>query len=186
MFSSLIERLAVSLDSAGIAYMLIGGQAVLLYGEPRLTRDIDITLGLPPSDVERLLALAANLAAEVLADKPAEFAAETSVLPCRDSATSIRIDFIFSWSAYEQEALSRVNKVTLGASQVCFASPEDVVVHKMVAGRPRDLEDVRSILVKNPGLDLDYIRKWLAEFDAALSAEYTNSFEKILEDTQQN
>jgi len=26
--------------------MVIGGQAVLLYGEPRLTRDIDITLGI--------------------------------------------------------------------------------------------------------------------------------------------
>lgn len=26
--------------------MIIGGQAVLLYGEPRLTKDLDVTLGI--------------------------------------------------------------------------------------------------------------------------------------------
>ncbi len=41
----LIKNLAVELSRKGIDYMIIGGQAVLIYGEPRLTRDIDITLG---------------------------------------------------------------------------------------------------------------------------------------------
>jgi len=186
MFSSLIERLAAALESAGIPYMLIGGQAVLLYGEPRLTRDIDVTLGLPPSDVDRLLSLAAGLSLDILAGRPAEFAAETSVLPCREPATAIRIDFIFSWSAYEQEALNRVNRVTLGATEVCFASPEDVVVHKIIAGRPRDLEDVRSILIKNPGLDLEDVRKWLTEFDASLSGAYGQTLEQMLEELRQD
>jgi hypothetical protein len=39
MFQALLVRLARALDSAGIPYMVIGGQAVLLYGEPRLTRN---------------------------------------------------------------------------------------------------------------------------------------------------
>jgi hypothetical protein len=34
-----------ALDASGLPYMVIGGQAVLLHGEPRLTRDVDITLG---------------------------------------------------------------------------------------------------------------------------------------------
>ncbi len=37
MFTQLLERLATALDLAEIPYMIIGGQAVLLYGEPRLT-----------------------------------------------------------------------------------------------------------------------------------------------------
>lgn len=41
MFKELLARLADLLDQKGIPYMIIGGQAVLLYGEPRLTRDID-------------------------------------------------------------------------------------------------------------------------------------------------
>lgn len=45
MFERLLERLAGSLDRHKIPYMVIGGQAVLVYGEPRLTRDIDVTVG---------------------------------------------------------------------------------------------------------------------------------------------
>ena len=46
MFEKLIVKVASSLKKHGIPYMIIGGQAVLLYGTPRLTRDIDITLGI--------------------------------------------------------------------------------------------------------------------------------------------
>ena len=46
MFERLLQRLSRELEARSITYMVIGGQAVLLYGEPRLTRDIDITLGL--------------------------------------------------------------------------------------------------------------------------------------------
>ncbi|HBR21659.1 MAG TPA: hypothetical protein DD713_03700 [Nitrospiraceae bacterium] len=46
MFEKLIVKVASSLKKHEIPYMIIGGQAVLLYGTPRLTRDIDITLGI--------------------------------------------------------------------------------------------------------------------------------------------
>ncbi|MCS7312955.1 MAG: hypothetical protein NZ742_08605 [Acidobacteria bacterium] len=50
MFLELLERIAQVLETADLPYMVIGGQAVLLYGEPRLTQDIDITLG---ADLDR-------------------------------------------------------------------------------------------------------------------------------------
>ena len=46
MFKKLLEKIARGLDKRKIPYMVIGGNAVLIYGEPRLTQDIDITLGL--------------------------------------------------------------------------------------------------------------------------------------------
>ena len=46
MFEELIARIAGELKKADLPYMIIGGQAVLLYGSPRMTKDIDITLGL--------------------------------------------------------------------------------------------------------------------------------------------
>ena len=45
MFEDLIAKIALSLEEASLPYMIIGGQAVLLYGEPRLTRDIESPLG---------------------------------------------------------------------------------------------------------------------------------------------
>ena len=50
MFEKLIRRVAQRLDDDKIPYMVIGGQAVLVYGRPRPTRDIDTTLGIDTSD----------------------------------------------------------------------------------------------------------------------------------------
>jgi poly-beta-1,6-N-acetyl-D-glucosamine synthase len=43
MFQPLLARIGRLLDEARVSYMVIGAQAVLVYGEPRLTEDIDIT-----------------------------------------------------------------------------------------------------------------------------------------------
>jgi len=47
---------------------------------------------------------------------------------------------------------------------------EEIIIHKVFAGRARDLEGIKSILLKNPSsLNFSYIRKWLSEFDKSLS-----------------
>lgn len=48
MLSQLLEKIARSLEEQGIDYMIIGGQAVLVHGQPRLTQAIDIALGIGP------------------------------------------------------------------------------------------------------------------------------------------
>ena len=179
MFERLLERIARALDSIRLPYMVIGGQAVLLYGEPRLTKDIDITLG---ADLERLpdlLSLLQSLQFKPLAD-PDTFTRKTMVLPCSDPSTGIRIDLIFSFSPYEQQALTRVTTVKIGETAVRFASVEDLIIHKMIAGRSRDLEDIKSVLLKNPAMDLAYIRHWLRDFAAAVHETYVERFEQIL------
>lgn len=182
MASRLVSRLALTLTEHGIPYMLIGGQAVLLYGEPRLTKDVDVTLGIPPSDLERLLRVVASLKLKILVDNVEDFVRQTAVLPCHDSETGLRVDFVFSWSAYERAALERVRIVEVRGTPVSYASPEDVVVHKMIAGRPRDLEDVFGIMVRNPDIDLDYVRDWLARFDDALAGDLLARLQSVLDD----
>jgi predicted nucleotidyltransferase len=99
------------------------------------------------------------------------------VLPCRDPDSDIRLDLVLSHSRYEQEALARARTVETGGAAVRFASPEDLVVHKIVAGRPRDLEDVRSVLLKNPDIDRGLILRCLAEFESALEEPFRQRFE---------
>ena len=57
MFEKILKKLAAALAKAGIPYMIIGGQAVLLYGEPRLTRDIDVTLGIGSEELDQVLSV---------------------------------------------------------------------------------------------------------------------------------
>ena len=96
-----------------------------------------------------------------------------------DAATRIRLDLIFSFSPYEREALLRVRHVEIDAVLVRFASPEDIVILKLVAGRPRDLEDVRHILAMQEEIDGAYIRGWLKQFDAALVRNLVRQFEEL-------
>ena len=162
--------------------MVIGGQAVLLYGEPRLTKDIDITLGGGVEKLAKITAVAGRLSLRSLVDDPETFVHETMVLPVMDDATGIRVDFIFSHSPYEQEALARARDIPLEAGTVRFASLEDVVIHKIIAGRGRDIEDVKAILLKNPQYDHGYITRWLEEFDRSLDEDFSGVFHKVREE----
>jgi len=183
MFEELLERIAGALDRAKIPYMVIGGQAVLVYGEPRLTKDIDVTLGADVGRLAEVVAMASNAGLSPLVD-PETFVHETLVLPCEDPASRIRVDFIFSHSAYEAEAIERSRGVRIGSSIVRFASLEDLVVHKMIAGRPRDIEDVESLLLKNPAVDLTQVRHHLQGFTEALAQPLLRRFDRIVRRTE--
>lgn len=175
ILSALLGRIAAALERGGIPYMVIGGYAAILYGEPRLTRDIDITVGLGPDRLAELLRVVHD--AGLRPEQGAEALARTSyVLPCADPATQIPVDFILSVSAYEQEALRRTRAVVVHDVPVRFASVEDVLVHKIVAGRPRDIEDARAILAKGPPLDRSYLMGWLVEFEQTLSTSLVQRF----------
>jgi len=179
MFTELLEQLGLALNASAIPYMLIGGQAVLLYGEPRLTRDIDLTLGIGPEHLPDLLKMVEAIGLQVRVADAMQFVTQTMVLPCEQPGTGIRVDFLFSSSPYEQQALQRARVVTIGRAELRFAALEDLIIHKVIAGRPRDLEDVRTMLLKNPNVDAAYIRQWLEEFERALAEPYPQRFEEI-------
>jgi predicted nucleotidyltransferase len=171
MFEELLSKIAKALDAEGIPYMVTGGQAVLLHGEPRLTRDIDITLGAAADRVSDLLKIAHSLDLKPLPQDPESFVLSTLVLPVRDEATGIRVDFIFSMTPYEREAIARARKSLIAGMEVSFASVEDLIILKIFAHRPRDMEDVKNILVKNPGADVALVKKWLRLFDRSSRGE---------------
>ena len=156
--------------------MVFGGQAVLLYGEPRLTRDIDITLGVDPSQPAPVLRVIEELQLRTLVDDVGAFLQQTFVLPVVDPKTNVRVDFVFSLTEYERQAIDRSKIVRISGVDVRFVSLEDLIVMKVVAGRPRDLEDVVSVIRKNPGFDRAYVEKWLNQFDSELDGRFLLAF----------
>ncbi|HLF13794.1 MAG TPA: nucleotidyl transferase AbiEii/AbiGii toxin family protein [Bacteroidota bacterium] len=179
MFQTLLVKLASLLDRASIPYMVIGGQAVLYHGEPRLTRDIDITLGNDIDKLEDVLRSLDGSGLDVAASDIERFTFETHVLPLVEKASGIRVDLIFSFSEYEREALRRAISVPLGERMVRFVSVEDLIIHKLVAGRPRDLEDVRGILARSPRTDDAYLEKWLRSLGKTLDRDLAGEYRGI-------
>jgi hypothetical protein len=186
MFEKLIIRIAATLNKYDMPYMIIGGQAVLLYGSPRLTMDIDITLGLGSGKLPLVVDALREIGLKIIPEHYEEFVRETSVLPAKDETTGIRVDFIFSFTPYEQKAISRARNVAIDDGTARFASVEDVIIHKIFAGRPRDLEDVLGILHKNAAIDVEYIGLWLKEFESSTERQGTfmDVFETLLEETK--
>lgn len=152
--------------------MLIGGQAVLLHGAPRLTEDIDVTLGVDPSALPAVRAVCQELDLQPLPADVDRFVRETFVLPAADPKTRVRIDFVFSSTPYERQAIARAVRVELAGVAVPFATAEDLVIHKLFAGRARDEEDVIGVVRRKGGeLDWSYLERWSREFAAVPGRE---------------
>lgn len=179
MFQRLLKKISRESRKASIPYMVIGGQAVLLYGEPRLTRDIDITLGIGVNELGKITKIVSIIGLKILVKNGKEFVERNMVLPTIEKKSGIRVDFIFSFSPYGRQAIERGKDIKLGRTPVRFASLEDVVIHKVIAGRARDIEDVKSILLKNPKYGSHEIAKCLKEFDHSLGENFLKVFRRI-------
>ncbi|MFO7665973.1 MAG: DUF6036 family nucleotidyltransferase [Desulfobacterales bacterium] len=181
MFDKILARLGAILNESNLPYMIIGGQAVLLYGEPRLTMDIDITLGVGIDYLDALIRMIKKIPLKSIPEDSTAFVKQTMVFPAVDESTGIRVDFIFSFTPYELQAIKRANHIKILGQDVAFARVEDLIIHKIFAGRPRDMEDVRIILLKNRDIDTRYIENWLMEFDAAADEKiFLSGFKALL------
>ena len=170
------------LKSLKIPYTLIGGVAVQLWGEPRYTQDVDVTVILDMTrETELIHAIAANFSPRITDAE--EFAMENRVLLVR-SSSGCPIDFSLGLPGYEESMISRALKVdfTHELRDINVCTPEDLIIMKMIAGRPRDLDDIESIIVRQQEtLDVGYIRERLADFAELLEMpELLDGFEKLM------
>jgi predicted nucleotidyltransferase len=139
--------------------------------------------GVDIDKLDHLLNVLRDLSLTPLPEDMETFVKETMVLPTQHEKTGIRVDFIFSYTPFENNAIKRARAVKILGQKVAFATPEDLIIHKVFAGRPRDLEDVRIVLLKNSDIDVQYIRKWLREFDESSNHDaLLENFENILKD----
>jgi len=156
-------QLHLFLSTHRIPYAIIGGIAVQRWGQPRLTRDVDLTVLLPPGEEEPILR-------EIVAAFPARiedavtFALEHRVLPIEVPGGS-EADLSLGLPGYEEHVIARVVLYDLGhGREVRLCSAEDLVIHKALAGRPQDLLDIEGIVARQGDkLDTSYVRQWLEE-----------------------
>lgn len=163
-FARLLAAIAGEAKGRDLPFMMVGGQAVLLHGAPRLTHDIDLTVGVGPDEVQDVLDVCQALGLRTLARNPVQFARETFVCPAVDEATGVRVDFIFSATRYEETAIGRAVEVIVAGEPVPFASAEDLILLKLFSGRERDMEDARTVVARQTALDWQYLEHWGREF----------------------
>jgi hypothetical protein len=149
-------------------WYLFGAQAVTLFGVPRLSADVDVTLKLEGDAPAELIEAMRAAGFTPRIDDP-EFVRRTRVLPFVHEATGMPLDVVLAGSGLEDEFLDRARIVDLGGVEVPVISPEDLVIAKVLAGRPKDAEDARGVLrAQGPGLDTARIERVLGLLEEAL------------------
>jgi hypothetical protein len=159
-----LGKVAAACDRAGVRYAIIGGVAANAYGLGRVTRDADFVVELAPGDPAPAGRLARELLHEGFRFSPEMFEARLA----RGASLFflhlglVRADLLFARP--DRPALEHRRVIEYEGRRLWFASPEDVVALKLVAGRPRDLEDARGILaVKRDRLDRARLRATAAD-----------------------
>jgi predicted nucleotidyltransferase len=180
MLINLLLKVVKELDKNKIPYIIIGGQAVNLHGIVRATQDIDITLGIDTGKMEELLKIILKLNLIFLKENPEEFAKKFWVMPVFEKKSKIKIDFAFSFSPFEKNAIKRAVKIKIKNQIVKFCSIEDLIVFKVIAGRAIDLFDVRNIILRNGKFDRKYVLKWIKLFEDTTGENYKKILEKII------
>jgi hypothetical protein len=148
-----VQRLCIL---ARWGFCFIGGLAIQRWGEPRITKDVDLTLLTGFGDEDRYVDELLRHFAPRIADAK-DFALAKRVLLLQ-SPDGIGIDVALGGLPYEELVVARATAFEfLPQLSLLTCSAEDLVVLKAFADRPRDWNDVEGIAVRQRTLDWDYI-----------------------------
>lgn len=167
VFAEQIAALGRALTSIGAEYMLIGGLAVGVWAEPRATKDCDVSVRVGASPVVIRDALA-QAGLEVLRGDLTRAHAKGEAVRLRRIGAAdepIVVDLLFAVTPFEIEALGRRRSLRVLGVDVPVATPEDLFVFKLIAGRPQDLADAHQLFaLHGAAFDLERVRRWCRDF----------------------
>jgi hypothetical protein len=146
--SELLERLAQTLETLRIPYLITGSMATIAYGEPRFTNGVDVVVRLASHQIDEICgAFPAEefyISRKAVADAVVHRAQFNILHP----ASGLKIDvMVADDSEFNQARFSRARSLRVAVGRdVTFASPEDVIIKKLVfyreGGSEKHLRDI--------------------------------------------
>jgi hypothetical protein len=167
--ADLLADLAAAFAAVNVEWFLFGAQAAIAYGVARLTADVDVTARVPAR-------LPNAVWVEALArrgflprfDDPAMLE-HASVLPFVHQAIGLPVDVVLAGPGLEDEFFARAAVHDFDGVSVPIVDVSDLVVMKVLADRPKDIEDVITLLqVQEASIDLSRVRRTLQMLESAL------------------
>jgi hypothetical protein len=150
---------------------LMGGLALAVWKQPRNTRDVEILVDVRDGNLDELVGAMRRAGMRSKRQPPVLLVGDQRVIqilcPASGTYLDIQIDILLADSAYQKEALTRAKPVKLdGEREIAVLSCEDLIIHKLLAGRIIDSADVAALLRANrAGLDLAYLKGWLGRLN---------------------
>ncbi len=172
----LLSDLIVTLNDLTIPYAMIGGWAVRAYGVPRPTYDVDLTILINREELPQLFAAIDKVGYDVDDMYLRGWTDNVAGMPLVKAKTfvdgrTLVGDIFLAENPFQISLIKRRLKLPVNGLNAWVASPEDIILLKLVASRHRDLGDVQDILFMQDQLDESYLRKWAAELDISGALE---------------
>ncbi len=162
-------RLLVSLlNEAEIRYMVVGSFASTFYGEPRMTRDIDLVVDPSLESIALVVERLGSLEEGRFYVGDAQTAVTNrDMFNVIDNVTGWKVDLIVrKGRAFSQSELDRRVAAQLGGVDVFVSSAEDTVLAKLEwgskSGSDRQFSDAVAV-IRAQELDREYMELWATE-----------------------
>jgi predicted nucleotidyltransferase len=177
-----LSNLVTWLQRDHVPGVIIGGVAASILGRPRMTRDIDALILLEEKYWETFLLNGAKFGFAPRLTDCLKFARKSRVLLVRHKPSEIDVDITIGALPFEKETITRAVWIKIKKIRLPLPLPEDLIIMKAIAHRPRDLADIESILDVHPKLNLRRVRRWVKEFSKAIEMpEILGDLENILQ-----
>lgn len=138
--SSDFEELLRIFNAAGVKYLIVGGHAVMLYTEPRYTKDLDIWVEASERNAATLFHALAGFGAPLSGLSAADFAREGFFYQI--GVPPVRVDILMSIDGVAfAEAWPHRNRAKLGGEEAWFIGRAELIRNKRASGRHIDLHD---------------------------------------------
>jgi hypothetical protein len=183
-FLDAVAALQQAVTELSTPAMIIGGVAVSALGVPRLTADIDATVAAGRIDIDQLIEVLGRQGIRPRISDAAAFAHAKQVVLAVHQASGTPIDLILAWLPFELEALDNSEERDFAGVRIRVPRPEDLLIYKLAASRPRDLQDAEQLLaLYGTALDLRRVRETVRQFAEALEDdERLRALDRMLRD----
>ena len=173
-----LQHLLGRFENRGV---IIGGIAASLLGRPRLTVDLDAVILIGIDDLPKLIQAASKEGMIARISDAEAFARKNRVLLLQHESSGINIDIFLGILPFEFEMVKRGQDINIGEIHLRLPTPEDLIITKAIAHRPKDLEDIKAVAASHPNLDIQRIKYWVEQFSTALEMpELWTEIEKLL------
>ncbi|HAV60958.1 MAG TPA: hypothetical protein DCY13_01160 [Verrucomicrobiales bacterium] len=164
------------LNQLGLRYLVSGSVAAIVYGEPRMTHDVDFVIFLRDEDIQQLVA---SFATPEFYVPPAEQIALEVVRPAKGHFNIIHVDTGFKADfypagrdAFHGWAFRNAQRMEYCGEPMIVAPPEYVIVRKLQyfreGGSEKHLRDIRAMLaVSNEQIDRAVVEDWVNRLSVA-------------------
>lgn len=156
------RRIGECFDEDGIPYAIGGALALGVWGVPRATKDVDVSVFVRRAELDRVIDSLERACVMMSRAQASKDVARIGL--AKGKLGMIIVDLFLSEHPQYDEMGRRARRVVDPTGWAAsFISAEDLCIHKLVFGRTKDVSDLESLFAVRRDLDVGYIRSWLVQ-----------------------